>query len=382
MKRIYKRIQNTLFVLASFVYVLFRGNAQSKVSSPRTFVVINPTGNIGDMVCTTPLFRAIKRHNPDSRLIVLGSPKNQLMMAGSHDIDRYISLDISFFHLIRELRKENIDIGILVNQSALDFSLLFLADVKSISCFTLSQEYKRSESRSYQVISSLGFRIPYIPGTYVPGQYLKLLTPYNIMETDIQKHLWYTEEANVSVTKQLRESSIDPKEYIVAIAPGAGTKIKQWPASRFAEVANYIAKKYHASIAIIGGPNDTDEVKRMIAGLTQDTRYCNFVGQSLDELKATLSKVGLIIGNDSGSIYIAESFGAKTLVLVGPTDEAEHPLQDETHRVVTAREKGNALLQSFLSAEDSIDLSTARAQIEAITVAQVLKEVDDLLTIH
>ena len=148
MKRIYKRIQNTLFVLASFVYVLFRGNAQSKVSSPRTFVVINPTGNIGDMVCTTPLFRAIKRHNPDSRLIVLGSPKNQLMMAGSHDIDRYISLDISFFHLIRELRKENIDIGILVNQSALDFSLLFLADVKSISCFTLSQEYKRSESLS------------------------------------------------------------------------------------------------------------------------------------------------------------------------------------------------------------------------------------------
>jgi ADP-heptose:LPS heptosyltransferase len=116
----------------------------------------------------------------------------------------------------------------------------------------------------------------------------------------------------------------------------------------------------------------------MISAMRTEVRYHDFVGQSLDELKATVSKVVLIIGNDSGPIYMAESFGAGTLVLVGPTDEAEHPLQDATHRIVMSKNRGKALLQSAVSAEDTIDLKAARSQIEAITVEQVCLEIDDL----
>jgi len=129
---------------------------------------------------------------------------------------------------------------------------------------------------------------------------------------------------------------------------------------------------------LIGGPDDTTEGAEMKSHLQPHVRYVDCIGQSIDELKATLSMVALIIGNDSGSIYIAESFGKATLVLVGPTDEAEHPLQDTTHRIVKAKDRGGALLQSYVSDENTIDLGRARSLMESIAVSEVEEELVSL----
>jgi ADP-heptose:LPS heptosyltransferase len=182
-----------------------------------------------------------------------------------------------------------------------------------------------------------------------------------------------------AIEARLTACGITSNMPLVAIPPSAGTKIKQWPAENFSHVANHLAKKYGAGIVIIGGPRDIEESERMIQALNKDVRYFNAVGQSLDELKATLSRVSLIVGNDSGPIYVAEAYGAKTLVLVGPTDEAEHPLQDDRHMVIVPKTRGDALLRSYISSEETIDTDVARAQIEAITVEEVIEAVDTFM---
>ncbi len=374
-----KRIWNLALVCLSYVYRLIRGGATVTIlSEPRSFIVINPTGNIGDMVCTTPVFHAIKEKYPTAHLTVVGASKNGFMMEGNTDIDTYISLNGSLFETVREIRKRSYDAGIVINPSTLDFATLFLSNVKNISSFVLAPGFTQYEARMYKIISKLGHRIVYTPGTYVPGQYLTLLSPFNIISNRIEKHLGYTDEGKKNVIQKLRDHGIQEHTKLIAIAPGAGTKVKQWPAERFGKVANYLYKKYGLATIIIGGPRDLPESETMIAAFETGTPYCNCVGQSLDELKAVLSEVSLIIGNDSGPIYIAESFGAATIVLVGPTDETEHPLQDMTHRVVMSTERGEALLQSGVSAEDTIDIGRARAQIEAITVEEVCAEIDDV----
>ena len=373
-----KKLYNIWLVILVYAYFLIRGRATIKTENPKRFVVINATTNIGDMVCTTPVFRAIKKRDRDAQVTVIGSPKNEQMLQGSIDVDRYLRLDTPFFTLVRELRSLRMDVGIMINPSIVDFALLFLSNVKAISCFRMSAPYENVESRAYSAVTRLGLPIEYRPGEYVPRQYVALLRPFGRDSDDITKHLVYTQVAEDNVIAALHSAKITSSERIVAIAPGAGTKIKQWPAERFGQVAVYLAKTYGLGIVIIGGPRDVTEVERMKSAFTNEVRYCDFTSQSLEELKATLSKVALIIGNDSGPIYIAESFGAGTMVLVGPTDEFEHPLQDATHRVVIAREKGNALLRSGVSSEDDIDLDQARSQINAITVSEVCAEIDSL----
>ncbi len=373
-----QRLWNTTLIFLACLHVLMRGTARGVLQNkPRVFAIINPTGNIGDMVCTTPVFRAIKKNFPDARVIVLGAPKNERMMEGNTDIDRYVSLKRPFWETVKILKSEHIDAGVVINPSTLDFVTLFLSGTKVISCFTLAKSHKQYEARIYKLVSKLGNQITYTPGTYVPGQYLKLLKPFGVLTNEIQKHVGYTEAGKTHVLTQLHERGLDGTK-LVAIAPGAGTKVKQWPSERFGQVANYISEKYGLGTVIIGGPGDVTEAETMIAALKPETRYLNCVQHSLDELKATLSLVTLIIGNDSGPIYVAESFGAGTIVLVGPTDEAEHPLNDATHRIVMARAEGDALLQSCVSGEDSIDMQKARAQIEAITVAQVCAEIESV----
>jgi heptosyltransferase-2 len=369
-----------MLAVGAMLYALIRGNARG-VRPAQTFVIINPTGNIGDMVCTTPVFRAIKAHNPRARVVVVGAPKNAIMMEGNPDIDRYITQDGSMWNTIREIRKERADVGIAINPSTVDFTTFFFAGVKAISGFKMIEKYNHIPSRTYKLVSTLGHQVEYTPGNYVPRQYNALLRPFGYDSEDIQKHLAYTEEAKEAVVTQLESNGIQKGDTILAIAPGAGTKIKQWPAERFGAVANYVAKKYGIAIAIIGGPRDVDEVARMKASFDNRVRYCDFVSQPLPELKATLSLVTCILGNDSGPIYIAESFGAGTVVLVGPTDEAEHPLQDMTHCIVMAREKGESLLKSHLTGEDTIDLEAARNQIAAITVEQVCETIDEIFKV-
>jgi heptosyltransferase-2 len=372
-----KALLNIFLTILTIAFSLFRGNAR-KFANASTFLVINPTGNIGDMVCTTPVFRAIKNKRPGARLIVVGSAKNQLMMQGNTDIDRYIVVGKSVWSTIREIAREKVDVGIIINSSTVDFATLFLGNVRFISCFMMTPKYRHIQSRSYTRIATLGYQTEYVPGKYVPRQYVALLKPCNLDTDDIRKFVAYTKEADVAVTKALLERGISSTERVVAIAPGAGTKVKQWPAERFGYIANYLTERYGVGIVIIGGPRDIPEVERMRSVFDAGVRYCNFADQTLEELKATLSKIVLIIGNDSGPIYIAESFGAGTLVLVGPTDEAEHPLQDETHRIVMAEGRGESLLKSHLTGEDTIDMEHAREQIASITVEQVCAEIDDV----
>jgi len=367
--------------ILTLLYRPIRGSAKPIQLHRDTWVVINVTSNIGDMVCTTPVFRAIKNANPRARVVVVGTEKNRSMVEGNTDVDRYVSIDHSLWNVYREIRAEKVQNGIIINFSALDFGLLFLAGVSALSSFKFTDSRTYKDARAYRVLSKFGFQVGYVPGTYVPGQYLKLLEPFGIISSDIQKRVVCTSEALDGIREKISNARINEKDIIIAIAPGAGTKIKQWPAERFGEITNYLNQKYSAGVVIIGGPNDIPESERMLAVLKPDVRYVNTIGCSLDELKAVLSQVALIIGNDSGPIYIAESYGSATLVLVGPTDDAEHPLNDRTHKVVMALERGRALLQSAVSAEDTIDLVAARAQIEAITVDQVTTEIDNLFVI-
>lgn len=100
-----------LFLILTFFYLPFRGKATRNPGTFKTWIVINTTANIGDMVCTTPLFRAIKKHNPHARIVVVGIPRNEVFLKHNTDVDRYISSKQSPFAIIRELRREHADAG-------------------------------------------------------------------------------------------------------------------------------------------------------------------------------------------------------------------------------------------------------------------------------
>lgn len=374
-----RRAHNIGMVILSYIFFLYRGTGKGGAHSQK-FVVLYPTGNIGDMVCITPLFKIIKKHNSDATITVIGASKNRELLRYHKDIDEYIDIPGSMWKLIRIVQSRKFDAGIIINLDVVNLATLYMGCVKGISCLRLTREYAHMETVPYRLLTPLVHNIEYFPGQYVPEQYLKLLNPFGIDDTQSQKTLFHSPESALKITEELELFGIQRDEKIIVIAPGAGSDIKRWPTDRFAEVAQYLSNTHNIPLVIIGGANDQHSVQDMIQSLDAKVRYWSPGPQSFDELKAVLARAHLVIGNDSGAIHVGEAVGSLTLTIAGVTDVGEHIREDVRHRIVKA-DSAHDLYRSYIGDESEMDTDIAREHMESVSVETVIQMTDDLIKI-
>lgn len=101
----------------------------------------------------------------------------------------------------------------------------------------------------------------------------------------------------------------------IALLPGAGHKMKQWPSQNFEMLAREFARAGYEPLQILGpvemerGP----DLRALISGLA------TAVPESLDALLTLLLEMRLVVGNDSGPMHLAALAGVPTLTIFGPT---------------------------------------------------------------
>lgn len=115
---------------------------------------------------------------------------------------------------------------------------------------------------------------------------------------------------------------------VLALAPTANWRGKQWQAERFAELALALTSADGilpgAAIAIFGAPAERSAAEPVIAALPADRRI-DLVGK-LDLLTAcaALRRATFFVGNDSALMHMAAAVGVPTLGLFGPSREAHY----------------------------------------------------------
>src|SRR3989344_5354215 len=352
------KFKNLFLLVICFLYSLKRGQANRPPANPKKFLILRFKPHVGDVVYITPLFRAIKAKYLRARLYVLGAGRVQEVIANNPDIDEYLQYQNNFWVTVRRLRKENLDFACLANAGSSEgLALLYLADVKSISTFSSVNDQK-IPSLSYKFLSKLTIGQPFYTGQYVPPQYLKLLEPIGIKTDDCHFHLYFSAGAKEAVNKILAANKIYPeRDFLIGIAPGGSTEDRWWPAERFAKLAEYLMERYKARIFLVGAGKDEKPINEILRLVKPEIRCVNLLNQSLDEFKATISQLRLIIGNDSGPMVTADAFDVANIVLVGPTDPREyHRLPGPLNRVVVAEDRimASISLQTVIGEVDSV----------------------------
>ncbi|MCX5859928.1 MAG: glycosyltransferase family 9 protein [Proteobacteria bacterium] len=131
-------------------------------------------------------------------------------------------------------------------------------------------------------------------------------------------------EARAEVEKIFNSRGIKPGEPILALSPGAKKEIRCWPPDRFAELGRRAIAELRARVLVLGAESETELIQRVIQTIGSDRAY-PLPGLSLDGLSALLSRVNLMVANDSGPAHVGRAVGTPVGVIFGPTSPEFFP---------------------------------------------------------
>ena len=341
-------------------------------------ILIIQGAKLGDMVCTTPMFRAVKHKYPDAHLVVMGDALNKEVLAGNPYIDEYIVLPQTRQELQRVVKSKKFDYACITSPNPSALLALLLARVPRIVVPQIRGGFSPYATKTYRLLSLFATRVPHTMGTYAPREYLRLLEPLGIVTDDTRKDIVVAEAAKARVEKILQEADALSGAMLVGIAPGAGNKVKVWGGQKFAKVVEALQQRHTTKVVIIGGMRDTEEVQSMLQALSNKTDVVDLSGKlSIEELKALIAKLALFVSVDTGPIYIAEALGVPTVDIVGPMDQREQPPQGERHKVVVA--PGRKAPAMHIMNASMLDMAEVRRQTEAVTTESVVAAASALL---
>lgn len=306
-----------------------------QTDTPRILVVPIFT-RVGDLVCATPVFRAIKLRYPGAHLSVAVSKKVIGLIQHNPRIDNLINIDEPQFRkldgrgrLFRYLGEQNYDWVICLANTPLN-------NLFSFYSFAPHRVKTVHAPRSLGEVVTDWFndtRIEYKDHTFVPGHYLKLLEPLGISDAEYVKEIYSTPETERRADIFFAEHGISPDDVVIAVSITAGNKIKEWGDEKFAELVRRIVDQYDVRVIFTGTKAEEERVQKAIATVGRPG-LINATGFTLDEFAALFTRLCLFLGVDTGPIYIAHALGVPVIDIVGPVDPREQPPEDDRSIIV------------------------------------------------
>ena len=133
----------------------------------------------------------------------------------------------------------------------------------------------------------------------------------------LRPHFPLNDKAKYFASEWFRANRLDGK-LIVGLNPSGGWYTKRWGLDHFAQLGDEIAEKYHASIVLLWGPGEEDDVRSIHEKMKSPSVI--IPRTSLSELGAIINHCTYVVSNDSGPMHIASSLDVPTLGIFGPTN--------------------------------------------------------------
>jgi len=301
-------------------------------------ILVIQTAKIGDMVCSTAVFRILRQRFPSARIAVMADPASCGILEANPMVDEIIPIEAA------KLRGLGRKIGIagVIMREGFDLSVCLMPNITNtviplwaVIPIRLSVGPDKS-GITFRLASLLNNRVVWHDTKRsVPETYAKLLQKgLNIPadEDSARLELPVTGEAVEKAMEILKTAGIEKERLIVGMAPAARNKLKEIPSALYAEVADALYEKFGAQTLLIGAPVDAPDTGAVVERMKHNA--IDTSGKlSISELPALLSRMDLFISVDSGPVYMAIAMGVPTINMAGPCAMEERPLGDK-NRVI------------------------------------------------
>ncbi len=297
-------------------------------------LVIRPQSNqLGDTICTLPMYKALKEKYTDSRITLVGCPTNYAV--DLKKLNPYLDEIIIYsresygvlFNFIKSLRGKKYDIVLVPSSIRMSYTSYVIALLAKGSLkagvgrmdgeknrlkffLDVKPEYDWKKNRVHQV-----------------SRFLDSARSLGCVMTDDEAgkmRIELPEEDRRFADLFMSSNFKDKNRKVVGFHPGAGQKINTWNLHNYIELIKKIYESSNPYILISSGVIDGDITGRLRAALDENgVKYCMMSGISLFETAAVLSRLDLLVTNNTGIMHLASYCGTPTAAFFYKDDASE-----------------------------------------------------------
>ena len=271
---------------------------------------------IGDVIFSSPVFKALKETYPHARICCLAVPRVYEVLESVPFVDEIIVYDEKGRHwgffakikLVLSLRRHRFDGAFLLHRSWTRAFLVWLAGIPRRVGYDAKN---RGKLLTHEVEPLEGpiHRCDY---------YLNVIESFGIAVADRQTRLKVVPEAEKSMKEMLESEGVREDDYVVVINPGGNWDLKRWPPKNFLSLINSLCAFRGVRVVISGAPKDSELFKENIHA--EIGPVIHLAGKTnLKQMIALMKRADLVISADSGPLHIANSLGTEVIALFGPT---------------------------------------------------------------
>lgn len=294
------------------------------ISNSKNILVIRQHNQLGDMLCATPLFRALKEKFPQSRITLVSGAVNTQIVLNNPFLDRVIEYNnvkilrspLHLINFIRELRKEKYNFVVVP-------ATVSMSVTSDLIAFFSRAQYRIGVVSLSGKRSITGFLYNYPVILNWDKNSLRHQTERNI---DVLKDFLVSTNDYSLVIGLTNEEILQGKEFYynyhqegkisVGIHPGAGKIKNQWPCEKFEELIDKLIFERNCEIFMTIGPMD-----KFAYEYFKNKSQIKFIKEkNIRQVAAIIKNLDIFISNDTGIMHLASAVGLPVLSFFGDTD--------------------------------------------------------------
>lgn len=271
---------------------------------------------IGDVIFSTPVFRALRAHYPGARICCMAVPRVVPVLKSCPYVDDIIVYDERGEHrwlwgklkLIASLRRFHFDIAFLLHRSWTRAFLMFCAGIPERVGYDLKN------------LGHLLTRRVNLPegDIHRSDYYLRVIESYGVKVEDRTTEIVPAQEVRDDIEKILAAQGILRNDFLAVVNTGGNWDLKRWPKENFAQLVGRMIKELKMAVVISGAVKDKETADYV--RLASQTDPVILAGQtSLEQTFALMKRADVVVSSDSGPMHIASSVGSSVIAIFGPT---------------------------------------------------------------
>ena len=285
--------------------------------NPQNILVVN-FGQLGDVVLSLPALRAVREKFPDARITALVGKASAEIVEITDFVDEKIAVDRvklrdsrkiwsikEIFKLVKEIRHRKFDFIV-------DFHSLYETNLLGFVSGAKHRLYINRENRSLDFLANFEPKPPREDKKlHLTEHYLNLLKPLGVENAKRFVQICPSDSDLETIENLFR--AFDAKR-IVGMFPGAGHASRRWSLDKFARLAEILSGDSALQTIVFLGPEEADLREEVEGKFPAETLIVDKL--TLPQFAAALSRVRVLISNDTGAMHLGAIVGASIVLIL------------------------------------------------------------------